>query len=242
MKKIDKNSRIPLYSQLMDLLIAHINSLDCDDKLMSEREICEIYDLSRTTVRQALDSLEQEGYIYKLHGKGSFVAEKIAKKDLMAFYSFTDEMRKIGKIPSSSVLNFEIVESTEKLNRIFNFKEDQLFFKVIRVREADKVPMMYETTYLPYRNFENLSESMIKSKPLYDIFNENFNIILGNAEEVFEPILTNKLESFYLSIEEGTPSLKVERFTYDEGGRLIEYTISIARGDKFKYKIKLNRN
>ena len=65
MKVIDKGSKIPLYLQLMDILIDKINKgLKENDRLLSEREICDIYDVSRTTVRQALDELERDGYIY----------------------------------------------------------------------------------------------------------------------------------------------------------------------------------
>lgn len=137
---INKDSRIPLYSQLMDILIDKINNgLEENEQLLSEREICELYDVSRTTVRQALDELEREGYIYKVHGKGTFVAPKKVNQDLVSFYSFTEEMKKIGKKPSSEIIGFEIIQSGEKLARKFNINEDDVIYKVIRIRKADDV-------------------------------------------------------------------------------------------------------
>ena len=107
---VDKNSRTPLYLQLMNILIDMIeNSLEENEQILSEREICEIYNVSRTTVRQAMDELEKEGYIYKIHGKGTFVSPKRMNQDLISFYSFTEEMKKLGKVPSSEVTGFEIV-------------------------------------------------------------------------------------------------------------------------------------
>ena len=89
MSFIDKNSRTPLYLQLMNILIDKIeNKLEEDAQIPSEREICEVYDVSRTTVRQAMDELENERYIYKIHGKGTFVSPKRMNQDLSAFYSF----------------------------------------------------------------------------------------------------------------------------------------------------------
>lgn len=242
MKVIDKNSRIPLYLQLMDILIEKINkSLEENEQLLSEREICEIYDVSRTTVRQALDELERDGYIYKVHGKGTFVAPKRVNQDLVSFYSFTEEMKKIGKEPSSQIVGFEIIQSGEKLARKFNVSEEDLIYKIIRIRKADNVPMMYEITYLPFTRFEGLSKDQLEGRPMYDVLTEEYNTKLTFAEEYFEPILTNKLESIYLEIHEGAPSLKIERYTY-ENSKLIEYTIGIARGDKFKYRVQLKNN
>ena len=101
--------------------------------------------------------------------------------------------------------------------------------------------MMYEVTYLPFERFYELSKEKLEGKAMYDVLKEEYNANLTFAEEYFEPILTNKLESIYLEIHEGAPSLKIERYTY-ESKRLIEYTVSIVRGDKFKYRVQLNNN
>lgn len=237
---IDKSSKMPLYLQLKEILIGKIEkTMDSNDQLPSEREICETYDLSRTTVRQALDELEKEKYIYKVHGKGNFISPKRYNQDLISFYSFTEEMKKAGRKPKSEVIGFEIRESGEKLANIFKQNENDLAYKVTRVRKADDIPMMYEVTYLPFDRFKGLKREKLEMSPMYEVFSSEYNARITSAEEVFEPILTSKLESIYLDVEEGSPSLKIERFTY-EGSKIIEYTVGIARGDKFKYRVKLN--
>lgn len=242
MEFIDKNSRTPLYLQLMDILIENIEKkLEEHQQILSEREICERYDVSRTTVRQALDELERDGYIYKIHGKGTFVSPKRLNQDLVSFYSFTEEMKKIGKEPTSEVIGFEITHSGEKLSRKFKIQEKDLVYKITRIRKADNIPMMYEVTYLPFDRFEGLSKKYLEESPMYEVLISEFSAKLTSAEEYFEPILTNKLESIYLEIDEGSPSLKIERFTY-ENTNLIEYTVGVARGDKFKYRVQLNNN
>lgn len=242
MSFIDKNSRTPLYLQLMNILIDKIeNKLEEDTKIPSEREICEVYDVSRTTVRQAMDELEKEGYIYKIHGKGTFVSPKRMNQDLSAFYSFTEEMKKLGKEPSSEVTGFEVVQAGDHISDIFKIGNEDLLYKISRIRKADGIHMMYETTYIPYDRFKGITREKLENKPLYDILSKEYNVRISSAEEYFRPILTNKIESVYLDIKEGSPSLKIERFTYEKG-EVIEYTVSVARGDKFKYRVRLNNN
>lgn len=241
MKTIDKSSRIPLYAQLMDILIDEMRkNFDENEKLMSEREICEFYNVSRTTVRQALDQLEREGFIYKQHGKGTFVSPRKMKQDLTSFYSFTEEMKKLGKKPSSDIIGFELVESSSKLQSIFNLQEESVFYKITRIRRADENPMIYEITYLPFRRFKRLVKNDLENMPMYEALEKRFDLRISSAREEFQPILTSKLEAIYLEFEENTPSLRIERFTY-EGQKLVEYTVSTARGDKFKYKVNLKK-
>lgn len=241
MGKIDKSSRIPLYAQLMDILIDDMkNNLEEDEKLKSEREICEFYDVSRTTVRQALDQLEREGYIYKQHGKGTFVSSKKLNQELTSFYSFTEEMKKLGKNPTSDLVGFELIESSGKIQTMFGLEESTIFYKISRIRNADGEPMMYEITYLPFDRFEGLKKVDLEHTAMYDVLEEKYNLVIDSASEEFQPIATSKLESIYLGVEEGSPSQKIERYTY-EGKNLVEYTVSTARGDKFKYKVTLRK-
>ncbi len=105
---INKN-RQPLYDQLLNLLIEKIeNEMEADTMLPSERELSKRYGLSRTTVRLALQELEKLGYIYRQHGKGTFVSD-IRKQatNLSGSYSFTEQMKALGKQPETRVLAFK---------------------------------------------------------------------------------------------------------------------------------------
>lgn len=238
---LDKDSRLPLYSQLMDILISDIENMEENEKIPSEREICEHYDVSRTTVRQAISELVKEGYIYKKLGKGTFVSSKKYNQNLQSFYSFTEEMKKIGKAPSSKVLNFEILTANKDIAKNMKISQDELVYKIIRLRLADGEPMMLETTYVPYNLFPGITKEELNKKALYDIYSDTFNERVEYAEESFIPVLIQKDEAKTLQIEAGSPSLKITRYAYNKYNKVIEYTVSTVRGDKFKYHLKLVR-
>lgn len=242
MKKINKEDRIPLYYQLMDIIIEKIEdgALNENDKLLSERELCEIYDISRATVRKAIDELEKEGYIYKEHGKGTFVAPKKLRQDILKFYSFTEEMKKLGKVPSSKVIDFEIIQCNEKISRKLNIEGDELIYMFTRLRFADNDPIMIETSYVPYDRFPGIKKKDLETSPMYDIFTKRFNAVFSMAKESFKAVKTSEKEAKLLSISTDIPSLLIERITYEED-KIVEYTVSIARGDRFEYRAVLTK-
>lgn len=239
MSEINKDSTVPMYIQLMNIIIDKIeNSMEENDKLDSEREICKKYGVSRTTVREALDELEKNNYIYKVQGKGNFISPRVVEQDLIKVSSFTEEMKKHGKNPTSKLLNFEIIEANNKISSKLKIEDDDLVFKISRIRIADDIPMIFEITYLPYERFKGLTKDIIKNNPLYEILRSTFNTYITSAEEVIESVLINKLESVYLEIPQGQAGLKFERIAYEQT-EVVEYTITIARGDKFRYRVCL---
>lgn len=237
---MDKNNRIPLYLQLMNKLIQKIenNEYEEHEKLPSEREFCRIYGLSRITVRQALQELALEGYIYKLHGKGSFVSPKAYNQNLVKLYSFTEEMKKLGKVPQTKVISFKQINVDERLAEQMDLEKYAKVFQVIRLRLADHEPLMYETSYIPKSIFNDLTEDDLKRKPMYDVFYEDYRIRVTKAIERFSATTIRDDEAKYLQVDKTQPAMLIKRYAYHKE-ELIEYTISVARGDKFDYTVKL---
>ena len=241
MDRIDKHSRIPLYAQLIDIIYEMLdkNELTEGDKLPSERELCEIYQISRATVRQTMMELEKEGIIYKQHGKGAFIAPKKLKQDLSSFYSFSDEMRKIGRKPSSDILSFQTVGSTYKTASKLGIKVNDDVYELKRLRLADDMPIMLETSYIPCDRFPGLKRSDFEGTTMYELFKDRYQAAFTMAEEFLSPTVISEEEAILLKAARNLPGMVIERLTY-EGDRVIEYTHSIARGDQYKYHVRLN--
>ncbi len=243
MRTIDKNSPLSYYYQLKQILIEMLDNreLEEDEKLPTEKELCERFNISRVTVRQALQELENEDYIYKIQGKGTFVSPKRLQQDLLKFYSFTNEMKKIGKTPSTKVLDFKIIEPNKKISEILRINEDEQAYKFVRLRSSDNVPMMLETSYIPYNLFPGISKKSLEENPLYSILIDEYNTDFSKAEEIFRATLITEEEAEILNYISGSSAILLERYTYDNNSRIIEYTKSVSRGDKFKYHVVLEK-
>ena len=129
---LDLASEKPLYLQLVDTLEEEIReSMLANDKLSSERELTQIYGVSRITVRLALQELENRGLVYKKHGKGTFVSEiGDSAVDLSTAYSFTEQMKKLGKVPQTSILSFSVIEAPESIAQEMQLSTGELIFEL----------------------------------------------------------------------------------------------------------------
>lgn len=233
-----------LYHQLVDLLKNQMESnMIPHDKLPSERELTAQYGVSRTTVRLALKELENTGYIYRRHGKGTFVSDiKKNVADLAGTYSFTEQMKSLGRTAETRILAFEKIEADKFIAKQLNLSLGEVVFKLSRLRIADREPLMIEDTYLPVKFFLSLNDQLLRSKPLYDLFSEDFNQTVRLADEELYASVASKEDAKLLIISEGAPVLHLARQTYNMKNEIIEFTLSVARADQFHYQIRHIRN
>ena len=234
-----RSKKQPLYDQLVDILIDRIEQeYRPGDLLPSERELSERYGLSRTTVRLALRELEDLGMVLRQHGRGTFVADRSAQvTNLSQSYSFTDQQRALGRVPTTTILEFSEISADDKLAEHMKVRTGDRLFKLKRLRSADSVPMMVEVSYLPVRKFLTLKRPLLDSMPLYEIIENVYHEKIRVAEEEFFASVARPADAHLLDISEGAPVLDLVRTTYNTSNEVIEYTLSVARADQFKYKV-----
>lgn len=234
----------PLYDQLVDILAEKIeHEYHAGDMISSERELSERYGLSRTTVRLALQELERLGLVVRQHGRGTFVADRSAQTtNLMQTYSFTEQMQTMGRDPLTTILEFSDLEADKNLSEHMGVRLGEKLFKVKRLRSADGMPMMVERSYLPVRKFLTLKRPQLETMPLYDIIEKEFREKIAQAEEEFFASIARPADAHLLGISEGAPVLDLVRTTYNISNEVVEYTLSVARADQFKYRVTHRRN
>ena len=238
--EIDKNSRIPAYVQMMDLLIAQReDGALCEGaKLPSERELCDIYAVSRATVRQAMQELEKDGYVNIYKGRGSYVATKRLKQEMSGFYGFTESMKALGKTISTHLVDFSQVKCDERLARKMQCAIGTDIFRFTRVRYADNEPMLIVTTNLPSARFPHFDPARLITGSLYSMMTETYNVTFTKARETLQSVRVRSNEVALLQVEPDAPCMKIDRYTFEKDS-IIEYAVGIARGDKFQYHVEL---
>jgi GntR family transcriptional regulator len=238
---VQKDSSIPIYSQVERIVMDMIDSgrLSAGQRTPSEREIAETLGISRMTARAAMSNLVADGYLYSVPGKGTFVSNPKMRQDLLELTSFTDDMRNRGLRPGARLLGLGIADGApEKVYRALGLSGNGELIRIHRLRTADEEPMCVETSYLPRSYVPWLLEEDLESGSLYRAL-ESHGVELAKAEEHLEATVVREIESELLTVPVGSPALLIERTTYTEGDRPIEYVKSLYRGDRYRFTAML---
>lgn len=212
-----------------------------NNPLPSERELCLTYHVSRSTIRQALIMLQDDGYIYKVQGRGTYIKPEIFEQPLHKFYSFTDELKKSNICINNTIISYEIISLDNTLASILNRQKGELFHKIIRLRSAKDSPLMIEITYLPKSRFYKISTDILENGSLYAYLKSIYSLKVDKALETFKPIIPNSWQCELLGITPKIPCTLLERFSYEDND-LVEYTSSIVRGDKYIFRVDLSND
>ncbi|MEH7501533.1 GntR family transcriptional regulator [Neobacillus drentensis] len=233
----------PLYLQIKSELKRKIEEGDWNpgDKIPSELELCEIYNVSRITVREAINELVWEEYLIKQRPKGTFVLDyqqKGSDKDYFTYVkSFTYELNESGKKVSTIRAEVKKVKADQFLAKQLNIKLGDEVVELKRLRGLlNKTPVFFKT-YLTYK--PNLSlESNEYYGSLYEKLKEN-GIIFSNVKEYLEAVRPDKEVQKWLDTSEDTPILKRVRNAKNHKGDFVEYTECYYIGDTYRYYIDL---
>lgn len=239
---IDKNSPLPLYYQLEEQIKTTIESEELvpGDALPSERELSESYQISRMTVRQAITNLVNKGYLYREQGKGTFVSNQKFEQNLQGLTSFTEDMKARHLIPGNKLLHFEIFPAEKDIRERLSLEEDELIYKIKRIRLANEEPIAIETSYLPVNLIPQLTPDILK-KSLYTYIEDVLHLKIGQATQTVEAALVSEEDSIHLGVKKGVPVLLIQRETFLEDGKPLELVKSSYRADKYKFKINIER-
>ena len=230
----------PLYMNIYQDIVQNILRGEWGENapLPAERTLCQLYHVSRTTVRRALEQLEKDNIILKRHGNGNYVKPQIFEQQLLQFYSFTNSLKTDGVLIKNQIIDYEISQAPAALLKDSISEGSELFHKLTRLRSAKDYSLMLETTYLPKSRFFLLDIDWLKSHSLYEYLKKQYNMHVDHGTEVFYPTNPSTKERLLLNIPQHQPCMAIERYSYEDN-RLVEYTKSVVRGDKYKFKVEL---
>lgn len=235
MDQIDRTSRLPLYYQLYEILRANITRGEWQpgDMIPPESELIERYRVSRTTVRQVLDMLVNEGLIYRQRGRGSFVAHPTVEQALVRIVSFTEDMRQRGFEPASKVLSSGLIPAPQDIAEKLQIEPGEELARLERLRLADDEPMSIEESYLVHRYCLGVLQGDYASNPLRQALEREYGIRLVRAKQVIRAILATPRLARLLSIPPRSALLFIERVSFSQQNVPVEFLRIYYRADRY---------
>lgn len=238
---VNRQSRVPLYYQLYELLRAQIvrKELEAGEMLPTENDLIARYEVSRNTVRQALDSLVDDGLITRHRGRGSFVTHPTIAQGANRIVSFTDDMRHRGLTPHTEVLRRELVAAPESIAHALGIEPGEELAHLDRLRLADREPMSVEHSYLISRLCPGVLDLDYATVPLREALERRYGIVLSRATQTIRAVAATKQQAARLAIDPGAALLTIERVSYADNEQPVEYLRLYHRGDRYAFYSEL---
>jgi GntR family transcriptional regulator len=234
--------RIPKYIQLATIIRNKILNQEykMDHQIPTEEQLGKEYNVSRVTVREAVNRLVQERLVERRQGKGTYVVVQRLRRNIAKLYSFTHDMIHLGLTPSSTVLEQRIVRATAEEVVRLQLTADKKVTRISRVRKANGNPVLLETTSIPYYLSPHLSEADLEHGSLYEELIKN-RVFPATAEETYEARVMSPSEAKLLGCAQrrSLAAFAIQRVTFLEDGTPIENTRAIGRGDRLTLAINM---
>ena len=238
---IDRRSPLPFYVQLKRVLAEGIEDAiwKPGDRLPSEAELCRMFSVSRTVVRQALKEMSYEGLVVREKGRGTFVAEpKISSSSLVhSLVGFYQDMEERGLPPTTEVLEQAIIPASQKLAANLKLEPMTPLIKLVRLRFVEDEPIVLVTSYLPYDLCPNLVEADLREQSLYAFLKREYNLAVAGGRRMIDAVLANEQQASLLQVEKGAPLLRLDSVSYLADGTPLEYFHGLWRGDRSRFEV-----
>lgn len=235
-------SSVPIYEQLANFIRLQVKTgvFQPGEKMLPENDLSEFLKISRTTVRQAMELLVEEGLLIRYRRKGSFIADAKMKRPLNTLYHFSENMRELGAVPSSIVLKQEVTAAPEKIADILQLPPSRKeIFYLERVRCANGKPVLIEKTSIPYYLCPGIEQVEFSTASLYQVLSQNYSLKLYHATETIAAVLIKEEAAKLLRCQTRDAGYRITRISHLDTGFIYEYTSSITRADLCEFQMEL---
>jgi GntR family transcriptional regulator len=237
--KLKRRVPQPLYRQLISDLLEQVSSgqLEPGDELPSLRELMKTYDVSSITARRALDVLRQQGSIFSVPGKGTYVAEARVTKFVGIVESFSQDMGRNGLRPSSVVLNASLCAATPRVAKMLAISPAAEVVHLERVRMADDIPMCVQVSHLPHQLCPGLLRHDFSHASLYHILQQEYGLGPARSSPRIRAGLARERELSLLLLSPPACVLWVESQVFLPSGQVMEYALTAYRADRYEIPV-----
>lgn len=237
---MEKNQSLHAY--IKEELLNRIKSkkYKTGEQIPTELDLCKDFDVSRTTVRTALNQLTMEGYLVRHQGRGTYVADpKVSQTLSHTVKRYSDQVAIQGKKANITLLSINVIPANDILQQSLDVALNDPIQRIERVRKANDEPTQYEIAYIPWDVAPGITK-MHAETSLYTSLKNDFGINIARTIEHVEITLADERSCKYLQCEPDLPCFFIETIAEDETGRKVEYSHSYFRGDKTNFLIERN--
>jgi GntR family transcriptional regulator len=233
----------PLYAQVEAILASNIADgiYPAGSRIPREEDLIDRFAVSRTTIRQTIQNLVRRGLVEIRRGKGTYVAQPKIKQELTELSGFVEDMQVLGRHASARLIDKRTVPANESVAERLGIPAGSLVVKIQRVRLADHTPLSFDETYLPREIGEKVIENDLEMEPIFSLLEEKYTIPLVEAEYHMEAALATPEVARALGISAGSPIFLIERTSFCEGHKPIDYEKLHYRGDHISFVTRLAR-
>jgi GntR family transcriptional regulator len=233
---------LPLHTQIREIIRRRVldGSYAPHSQMPSESQMMSAFDVSRITIRQALGDLQKEGLIFKVAGKGSFVAKPKAFQNLSTLQGFGEAMTPSGYETFSQVLSQREVRASEVVARRLKLKARAPVYEIQRLRYLNREPISVDVSYFPLALGLRLAREDLATRDIFVILENDLGQRLTHADVQIEAISADESLARQLRIAEASPLLRIERLTH-AGEEPIDFEFLYYRGDAFQYRLRIDR-
>jgi len=219
----------------------NMNKLAPHTKILSERDMCALWNFNRTTLRSAIQRLIVEGKLYQKKGSGTYVAQPKLTRNLQDLTALSVAAKHSGRTITNKVLSVDIVESNKQLTQKLHLPLGHQVHALTRLRHLDGEPVIIENSFMDYERFSNLTNHDFEKESLYEVIENESKVQIMRGEERVGIAYATNYEAELLEIEPGKAVFYLSGITCDEEGEPVEYFKSIVRSDKIRFASVLKR-
>lgn len=230
-----------LYIQVSEDIRAKIRSgeIPYGTRLPSERTLAEAYQIDRKTLRKAISLLSEEGVLLCLQGKGTYIVEPQIAYQVERMDDLEQMILRNGMKSSTRVLYKEVRKAGRKYAELLDVSPEERVFRMLRLRMGNEEPIALMDTYVRCDMVADIETLDFEMYSLYGVLNQN-GIEISKIDESFMFYRVSNPEAQILRMEEGEIAFITEDKTYDQYGRIVEYTKSVINNQKFSIDVSFN--
>lgn len=239
---IRKGSPLPYYAQLAAILrnVIADGTWSPGHPLPSESDLCAMFGLSRTAVRQALAELAAEGLVHKEKGRGSFVRAPRAGFVVQEMRGFFEEMREAGRDVETEVLDLSTVLAPPDYAALLDVPTGSELIRLERLRSADGEAILLVETFLPSPRFKGVLDVDLTTTSLYEHLREEYDVVPRGGHRLVEAVAADRRTARLLGVRTGSPLLRLRSVNVDGDGRPFEAFTAWYRGDRASFEISVS--